>query len=528
MDQGEADRARYRPAYGGDLLVRGLAANPDKPAVYLGDKVLTSAQMADQISRYIQAYEAWGVTEGSPTATLSANRPEVLFNMGAGMVAGFRGTPLHPMGSLDDHVYILEDAGIETLFYDPDAYEERAMALKERVPSLKRVIALAPTDAAEDIVTASARYGPRRLRPVAPLDPETAYSIAYTGGTTGQPKGVVGTCRSMSTMTTIQMVEWQWPSELRFLCCTPLSHAGAAFFVPTLLRGGSLYVLPYFDPERVIDTIERHRITGTMLVPTMIYVLLDHARMASADLSSLEVLYYGAAAMSPSRLAEGIERLGPVFFQFYGQAECPMTITVLRKEDHRVGDPDRLATCGRPVPWLDVALLDDEGQEVDHGQPGEICVRGPLVMKEYLNKPEQTAEAFKFGWLHTGDVARADDEGFFTIVDRKKDMIVTGGFNVFPREIEDVLSSHPAVSAAAVIGVPDEKWGEAVKAVVVRRPGATVEEADLVAMVKDRKGSVSAPKTIDFVDAIPLSALGKPDKKALRARYWDSSGRMVN
>jgi fatty-acyl-CoA synthase len=265
-----------------------------------------------------------------------------------------------------------------------------------------------------------------------------------------------------------------------------------------------------------------------MLVPTMIYVLLDHAHLSGADLSSLEVLYYGAAAMSPSRLEEGITRLGPIFFQFYGQAECPMTITVLRKEEHTVGDPQRLASCGRPVPWLDVALLDEDGQTVADGEPGEICVRGPLVMKEYLNKPEQTAEAFKFGWLHTGDVARADEEGFLTIVDRKKDMIVTGGFNIFPRELEDVLSSHPGVSAAAVIGVPDEKWGEAVKAVVVRRPGAEVAESELIAMVKERKGSIAAPKSVDFVDAIPLSPLGKPDKKSLRARYWEGAGRMVN
>jgi fatty-acyl-CoA synthase len=517
----------YRPAYGGDLLIRGLARNPSKPAVYLEDRVLTSAEMADEISRWVQAYEGWGVTLGSPTAMLAANRPEVLFALGAGMVAGTRGTSLHPMGSLDDHAYILEDAGIETLFYDPSAYEERAMALKERVPGLKRVLALAPTDAAEDVPTAAGKYGSRRLRPVS-ATPDTPYSIAYTGGTTGRPKGVVGTYRSMSTMTQIQMADWEWPEDMRFLCCTPLSHAGAAFFVPTLLRGGSLIVLPYFDPERVIDTIEKQRITATMLVPTMIYVLLDHPRLESADLSSLEVLYYGAAAMSPSRLEEGMERLGPVFFQFYGQAECPMTITVLRRDEHAPGNRQRLATCGRPVPWLDVALLDDEGNEVPGGEPGEICVRGPLVMKEYLNKPEQTAETFKFGWLHTGDVARADEEGFLTIVDRKKDMIVTGGFNVFPREVEDTLSSHPGVSAAAVIGVPDEKWGEAVKAVVVRRPGSEVAEEELIALVKDRKGSVSAPKSVDFVDQIPLSPLGKPDKKALRSQYWQGSERLVN
>ena len=205
-----------------------------------------------------------------------------------------------------------------------------------------------------------------------------------------------------------------------------------------------------------------------------------------------------------------------------------MTITVLRRDEHVAADRDRLATCGRPVPWLDVALLDDEGNEVPDGSPGEICVQGPLVMKEYLNKPEQTAEALKFGWLHTGDVARADSDGFLTIVDRKKDMIVTGGFNVFPREVEDVLSSHPGVSAAAVIGVPDEKWGEAVKAVVVRRPGTEVGEEELISLVKGRKGSVAAPKSVDFVDQIPLSPLGKPDKKALRSQYWEGADRLVN
>jgi fatty-acyl-CoA synthase len=205
-----------------------------------------------------------------------------------------------------------------------------------------------------------------------------------------------------------------------------------------------------------------------------------------------------------------------------------MTISVLKKGEHDVGDMARLATCGRPVPWLHVALLDDELNEVPDGEPGEICVRGPLVMKGYLNKPDQTAEAFRGGWLHTGDVARKDPQGFLTIVDRKKDMIVSGGFNVFPREVEDVLATHPAVAQAAVIGVPDEKWGEAVKAVVVRRPGAQVTADELAALVRDRKGAVHAPKSVDFVDAIPVSPLGKADKKALRAQYWSGTDRGVN
>ncbi|GAC1314858.1 MAG: hypothetical protein NVSMB16_11610 [Acidimicrobiales bacterium] len=265
-----------------------------------------------------------------------------------------------------------------------------------------------------------------------------------------------------------------------------------------------------------------------MLVPSMIYALLDHPRFADADLSSLQTVYYGASAISPARLREAITKIGPVFFQFYGQSEAPMTLCVLRKEEHDVNDLARLATCGRPVPWAQVTLLDGDGREVAKGEPGELCTRGPLVMRGYWNKPEETEAAIRDGWLHTGDVAREDEHGFLTIVDRTKDMIVSGGFNIYPREVEDVLSTHPSVAAAAVVGVPDDKWGEAVKAVVVVRAGETIDEAELIELVKVHKGSHYAPKSIDVVDAIPVSPLGKPDKKALRARYWSGANRLVN
>ena len=517
----------HRGVFMADLLIHALDSHLDQPCMYLGDQILTAREVRDEMSRYAQALREIGLTRGSAVSVLSPNRPEVLFNMGAFNVTGCRSTPLHPMGSLDDHAYVLEDAGIETLVFDPAVYEERAAALEERVPNLKRLLAFGPSEVGENYLDLAAKFTAEPL--VAPdVDGDDVSGLSYTGGTTGKPKGVMGTYRSGATLTTIQMAEWQWPDEVRFLICTPLSHAGAAFFMPTLLRGGSIVVLPGFDPERFMAAVEKHRITATMLVPTMLYVLLDHPKFGEYDLSSLETIYYGAAAMSPTRLREAIERMGPIFFQYYGQAECPMTITVLKKEEHDVSDMARLATCGRPVPWVRVALLDDDGNEVPQGEPGEICVRGPLVMNGYWNKPEQTEEAFKFGWLHTGDVAKADADGFLTIVDRKKDMIVSGGFNVFPREVEDVISSHPGVAAVAVIGVPDEKWGEAVKAVVVPRPGVEVDPDELVALVKDRKGAVYAPKTVDFAESIPLSPLGKPDKKALRAQYWQGTDRLVN
>lgn len=508
----------YRPAFTPDLLITALDRSADRPALHLGDVVLTGAEMRAAISRFQQALASVGVGQGTAVAMLSKNRPEVLISMGATMVAGCRTTALNPMGSLSDHLYISTDAEIETLIFDPRHFEERAAELREQVPTLKNLFSLGPSSVGTDILALSEEFTEQRLVS-APVDIEDTSSIVYTGGTTGKPKGVMGSFRSGAALNQIQMAEWQWPEQPRFLVCTPLSHAGAAFFVPTLLRGGCLYVLPHFDPALVLEAIEKHRINATMLVPTMIYMLLDHPDFDSRDLSSIETLFYGASAMSPSRLREGIERLGPVFFQFYGQSECGMTISVLRKEEHLPDDPSRLASCGRPVPWLDVRLLDDDLNEVPQGELGEICVRGPLVMKGYLNKPEETAEALRGGWLHTGDVARADKNGFMTIVDRKKDMIVTGGFNVFPREIEDVISSHPAVASVAVVGVPDTKWGEAVKACVVLRDGQSVPVEELIEKVCAAKGSVHAPKSVDFLDALPLTPLGKLDKKTLRASY---------
>ncbi|HWB66344.1 MAG TPA: AMP-binding protein [Mycobacteriales bacterium] len=517
----------HQPAFMPDLLVAALNRHADKPAVYLGDEVLTAAEVAAEMSRYQQAYASLGIGEHHPIAMLSKNRPEVLFTMGANMLTPCRSTSLHPMGSLDDQAYVLEDAGVETLVFDPSAFEERAAELRDKVPGLKTLLSLGPAEVGTDLIELAKAFSPQPL--VAPVvDPEEVTGLTYTGGTTGKSKGVMQTYRSGATLTQIQLAEWEWPEEVRFLIATPLSHAGAAFFVPTLLRGGSIVVLPGFDPTAVLEAIQKYRITATMLVPTMLYILMDHPKLDDYDLSSLQTVYYGAAAISPTRLKEAIERFGPIFFQFFGQSECGMTISVLKKDEHDTSDMARLATCGRAVPWLKVALLDDEFNEVPDGEPGEICVRGPLVMKGYWNKPEQTAEALAGGWLHTGDIARKDAQGFLTIVDRKKDMIVSGGFNVFPREVEDVIGTHPAVAQVAVIGVPDEKWGEAVKAVVVCRPDQTVDADDLISLVKDRKGAVHAPKSVDFVDAIPLSALGKPDKKALRAQYWQGTERAVN
>jgi fatty-acyl-CoA synthase len=522
------DREMRYPNHLGNLVASALRRHRDKPVLRLGDTTLTGGETAAAVSRYAQAFEALGVGTGRPSALLSLNRPEVLLIIAAGQLRGSRRTALHPLGSLDDHAYALDDAGITTLVIDPvPAFVERALGLLERVPGLEQVLTIGPVPealagtGARDLIAAAAGYDAQPLRP-AVLPPDHIVSITYTGGTTGKPKGVIGTAQSMVTMTQIQLAEWEWPEEPRFLVCTPLSHAGAAFFAPTLIKGGSLVVLPRFDPGEVLRAIEQHRITATMLVPTMLYALLDHPESHTRDLSSLRTVYYGAAAINPVRLREAIDRFGPIFAQFFGQTEAPMVISYLGRAQH---DDARLASCGRPSAFLRVALLDEHGNEVPLGEPGEVCVAGPLVAGGYWNKPEATGEAFRDGWLHTGDVAREDEDGFLFIVDRVKDMIVTGGFNVFPREVEDVVAAHPAVAQVSVIGVPDPTWGEAVTAIVVPREkphddkaAATLEE-EIKASVREHKGPVHAPKHVIVTDRLPVTALGKPDKKALRATY---------
>jgi len=523
--------------HNGHLMVAALKRHHDRPIIHLGDVTLTGQQVADRISTYIQAFESLDAGFGTAGALLALNRPEVLFILGAGQTQGYRRTSLHPLGSADDHAYVINDAGITTLIVDP-YFEQRALELLEKCAGLTQVLTIGPVPegiakavadsgrTASDLIEVAGTFAPEPVE-ARLLPADHIVSITYTGGTTGKPKGVIGLAQTMNTMTSIQLAEWEWPQEPRFLMCTPLSHAGAAFFVPVVIKGGTLFVTARFDPAEVLATIEEKRINSLMLVPTMLYALLDHPDSKTRDLSSLETVYYGASAINPVRLKEAIERFGPIFAQYYGQSEAPMVITYFSKRDHvdADGNPaiDRLTSCGRPTALARTALLGEDGNPVAPGEPGEICVAGPLLSGGYWQLPEQTAETFHDGWMHTGDVAREDEDGYWFIVDRTKDMIVTGGFNVFPREVEDIVAQHPAVAQVGVIGVPHEKFGEAVTAVVVVREGHELTDdvvAEIQGMVKDAKGSVQAPKQVIAVDALPLTGLGKPDKKALRARFW--------
>ena len=531
------------PVHSGHLLIGALKRHRDKPVLHLGDTTLTGGELAARVSQYIQAFEALGAGSGEVAGFLSLNRPEVLMITSAGQTQGYRRLALHPLGSLDDHAYVLTDSGATSLIIDPNPmFVERVIGLMDKVAALKQVLTIGPVPpelaaaadaagiAAVDLTAKAATYEPGPLV-AADLPPDYVNGLSYTGGTTGKPKGVMMTTQATTTMTTIQLAEWEWPENPRFLMLTPLSHAGAAYFLPTVIKGGELHVMAKFDPAEALRYIEEHKITATFVVPAMLYALMDHPDSHTRDLSSLETVYYGASAINPVRLAEAIARFGQIFAQNYGQSEAPMAISYLGKKDH---DEKRLSSCGRPTLFARCALLGPDDKPVPQGDVGEVCVSGPLLSGGYWKLPEETAKTYRDGWLRTGDMAREDEDGFWFIVDRVKDVIVTGGFNVYPREVEDVVAEHPSVAQVCVVGAPDEKWGETVTAVVVLRSdaGADAESvqrmtAEIQAAVKDRKGSVQVPKQVVVVDALPLTGLGKPDKKAVRARFWEGAARSV-
>ena len=526
----------YQGCNVGDLVISAIARGGERVAFICDGARGTYRELGGKISQVVQALAARGLQRGDAVATLSANRPEAFLITAAAYLMGLRLTWMNPTSSEDDHAYILEDSGVTTLFFDPRSFSDRTRVLQQRVPGVQRLMrfgeGFGPSDSlGEDLLAAAGGHTPAPL--VAQAEADDVCVLIYTGGTTGRPKGVAHTHRVHVTMILTEMADWDWPREIRFLALTPITHASGAMIMPVLMKSGTYAMTQGFTPEKFIRLVEQHRITATFLVPTMVYVLLDSPARPGADLSSLQLIIYGASPMSPARLTEAIQALGPVFMQLYAQSEAPNTVTVLHQHEHDpVHHPERLASCGTPCVGTQVRLLDDDGHEVAPGDVGEICVRGPLVMQGYWNKPEETAKALRHGWLYTGDMARRDADGFLYIVDRSKDMIISGGFNVYPREVEDALSLHPAVASAAVVGVPDPKWGEAVRALVVLRPGAGApgEEltAELIAFVREKKGAVYAPKAIDFVDALPVTGLGKLDKKAIRARFWQGQGRAVH
>ncbi len=493
----------------GDLILQAIARFADRPAFVEDERTTSYRMLGDRIASALKAFKEIGLRRGDVIAQISGNSSDMYAVMAAAYIGGYTSLTLHPMGGHDDQEYILRDSGARVLVADR-SYSARAAAF--RIKHL-RLLGHGAYEGIEDFWAFGDEAAP--LPDHASGASEDIVRLAYTGGTTGRPKGVMLSNRALVANSMMALAALPWPEDIRFLCPAPMSHGAGSIVIPTLTRGGRIILQPGFDPDRFLAALEQHKATLTWLVPTMIGNLLDSAALKTTDHSSLRALIWSGAPMSPMRVVQAIERFGPILVQCYGQTEAPNTILFLAGEEHAAHP----AATGRPFPGIELALLDDEGRLVAPGEPGEICVRGPLVMSGYKGMPLASAEAWAHGWLHTGDVGRVGANGMWSIVDRKKDMIISGGFNVFPKEIEDVLAAQPGVASVCVFGIPHEKWGEAVAAVVVPSREAAPDVDQLTLAVRAAKGPVQTPKLIELVDAIPQTGLGKPDKKVLRDVY---------
>jgi fatty-acyl-CoA synthase len=498
-----------------ELVIGTIHRYPFRVAFQCGDESLTYREMGNRLSRWTEIFRSNGLGPECGVGILSKNRSEVFIAQTAALLAGSRYTPLHPLGSFDDHLFACNDATLKVLCVDP-SFAARGQELLERGESVQRLYTFGPADVGRDIHICAGEFEGANLNP-GPHRPDDIAAIMYTGGTTGVPKGVMLSNRAVTANAVNVSAFCGLSDEVRYLVCAPLSHGANMFVLPTLLAGGTLIAQGAFDAEEWMRTVESQKVTLSFLVPSMIYAILDHPRRLEYDLSSLQTLIYGGSPMIATRVAESLEAFGPVLTQIYGQTES-FIATVLGRLEHDPSRPKQLQSCGFDVPGVRIAILDNEDREVAQGLPGEFCIQGPTVMTGYLNQPALTSEALRSGWLHTGDIGVRDADGLLYIVDRKKDMIISGGFNVYPREVEDVLSGHTGVASSAVIGVPDGKWGEAVTAYVVPRPGVTLDVNELRQLVRAKKGAAYTPKHIYFVDSLPLTAVGKADKKALRLR----------
>jgi long-chain acyl-CoA synthetase len=454
----------------------------------------------------------------------------LLAPMKAGMAVVPMNIRLHP----SEHEYMLNDSGAFALIYGEE-FRDHLAQIRGNLTSIKHFICVG-RGAAGDLGYDQVLDGQRETPADPAIEPDDLAWLFYTSGTTGHPKGAMLTHRNLLTMAEqfLLNINPARPGDV-LLHAAPITHgSGLSIFHHIAVGAASAFpATRAFDPPRIFEAIQRYHATTMFLVPTMINLLLASLDKGKYDLSSLHTIFYGGAPMYVEQLLEAVRTFGPVFVQLFGQGEAPMTCTSLPKEEHLAGDDPvklkRLASAGRETTAVRVRIVDDADRDVPApaSQMGEIVVRGDLVMKGYWNKPEATAETLRGGWLHTGDIGYLDADGYLYITDREKDMIISGGSNVYPREIEEVICRHPAVFEVAVIGIPDEKWGETVKALVVPREGTSATEAEIIEHCKRHMASYKKPQSVEFLPALPKNAYGKVLKRELRDRYWAGRQRKV-
>jgi acyl-CoA synthetase (AMP-forming)/AMP-acid ligase II len=511
-----------------DFLERGALVNPDGPCMLMGAQHYTYRQVLTLSYRVANGLLAAGYGPERHAAILCDNDP-IGFGCSFGIMrSGMAYIPMDFRNSLEDNTRILDFGDAEVLFFQA-RFAEQVRALRRRLPRLGLLVCLdAPLDDIPSLEQWCATAPDTAPAIEVPLE---APAWLQTGsGTSGDFRMAMITHRGYHAFVSFQL-QWLPDPDPVMLVAAPITHAGGGLAYHVLATGGKLVLLERPDPAAILSAIQAHRITKLFLPPTLIYRLMAHPDVRRYDCSSLRYLAYSAAPMALAKLREAIELFGPVIAQAYGQTEA-LGIACMRPDeflvDGRIAPDERLSACGRPsLPFCRVAIMGEDGALLPPGTQGEICVRGDQVMKGYYKNPAATAATIVDGWLHTGDIGRFDAQGYLHIVDRKKDMIISGGFNVYPAEVEQAIAAHAAVYECAVIGVPHADWGEAVKAVIVLRPGASASADEIIQWCRQRLSSVKTPKSVDFAADLPRSQRGKVLRRVLRDPYWVEQQRKV-
>lgn len=513
-------------------LHRAVQQKPDHIAVRFGDRQQTFRQFADRVARLAGALQGLGMQHGDRVAMLALNSDRYLeYQMGVPWGGGVL-NPCNTRWSASEILYSLNDSGSTILIVD-ETFRALAETIRGDAAALREVIYCGDCDVPAGMHGYEALLA--KAQPVgdAVRRDEDLAGIFYTGGTTGFPKGVMLSHGNLLSSGLALRAEGMATPGGTYLHAAPMFHlADMGLAMPHWIEGNTHSVIAAFSPELVLDTLERDRVTHLLLVPTMIQMLVDHPAMRQPrDLSALHTIIYGASPISEAVLERAMTALpGVSFVQAYGMTELSPLATIVPSSYHtpEARELGKSRSAGRASYCTEVRIVDPEDQEVPRGTVGEVIVRGPNVMQGYWNKPEQTAEALRNGWMHTGDGGYMDDDGFIFIVDRLKDMIISGGENVYSAEVENAIAMHSAVAACAVIGIPNAAWGEAVHAVVVRKPDASVTAEELIAHCKTLIAGYKCPRSVHFRDSLPLSGAGKILKTELRKPYWDSQIRKVS
>lgn len=509
-----------------EYLEKGASLGPERPCLSSGDDVRSYSQVSALSKGIAAALVASGVAPGDKVAILSSNDPTAFTCVFAISRAAAVWCPINPRSAAGENAEILDLFDCSVLIYQ-SKYAALVEEIADRLPKVTTYVCIdadterAPSlarwvDDAGGVTAAAETWTDVAIR-------DDLAMVVGTGGTTGRPKGVQLSGHNLEAMTSIMLMSYPFGERPRYLALAPLTHAAGVLCFPILASGGEIVIMTDTDIGAFLDLIETRQITHTMLPPTLLYMLLAHEKAATTDYSSLRCFWYGSAPIAAARLEEALRVIGPVMAQYFGQTEAPMVITTMAPSDHFGDDGSvrrsRLSSAGTPAPLVTVTILDDDGNQVPAGTRGEIAVRGSLVTPGYYKNPAATAEVSVGGWHHTGDIGYLDEENFLFIVDRAKDMIVTGGFNVYSAEVEQVLLEHPDIQDCAVFGLPDEKWGERVTAVIEPIPGRSIDLDALRVTLRERLGGVKTPKQLEIMASLPRSTVGKVLKREVRAHY---------